>query len=500
MQKGSDVAALASAWIDSGAVVEKIYIPKYYGLTVAKQLEDLQSTHDLYTVRDLVDQGSITVSTGHEVGKAAYGTGDIPFVRTSDIANWEIKAAPKQGVSQEIYDAYAPRQNVRVGDILFVRDGTYLIGRNCFITDVDRDIVLQSHVLKIQVLPHSPLSPELLFLAFNAPIVQTQVRSKQFTADIIDTLGSRFYELVIPIPKSAQIRANLGAETANALAVRSHGKALIQHMPDLIEEVLETGDSSRLTKFVDLNSSERSKLLTQRAVTSEFGQFTHFWRQSDVVNGMIYLPKYYDVNIAAELASLEETCELRTIGELIDSGELEVTSGDEPGKAVYGTGDIPFLRTSDFTNWEVAGDPKQGVSESVYDEYAQKQSLQNLDVLLVRDGTYLVGSSCIVTHHDAKALFCGGLLRFRVTGGTLSPYLLLALLNSYIVKRQLRSKQFTRDVIDTLGLRYREVILPVPNSIAVRTALADAVEQTVQSRIEARQTIRRLSDELAPVA
>lgn len=491
---------LSSTWIHSAEVLEKIYIPKYYGLTVRDQLEELRSTHDLYTIRKLVDQGSILVSTGHEVGKAAYGTGDIPFVRTSDIANWEIKAAPKQGVSQDIYDQYAARQNVQIGDILFVRDGTYLIGRNCFITDVDRDIVLQSHVLKIQVLPTSALSPELLFLAFNSPFVQAQVRSKQFTADIIDTLGSRFYELIIPVPKATEARESLKQSTAEALAIRSHGKALIQHMPDLIEEVLRTGDPSRLTKFVDLKAGERSQLLTQRAVTSEFGQFTHFWRKSDAVDGLIYLPKYYDVTISSELEELKGSCELRTIGELINAEELEVTSGDEPGKAAYGTGDIPFLRTSDFTNWEVAGDPKQGVSQAVFDEYAKKQSLQDLDVLLVRDGTYLVGSSCIVTHHDAKALFCGGLLRFRVTGGTLSPYLLLALLNSYIVKRQLRSKQFTRDVIDTLGLRYREVVLPIPTSEAVRTELAEAVQETVQSRIEARQTIRRLSDEIATVA
>lgn len=32
----------------------------------------------------------------------AYGTGNIPFIRTSDISNWEIKADFKHGVSEEI--------------------------------------------------------------------------------------------------------------------------------------------------------------------------------------------------------------------------------------------------------------------------------------------------------------------------------------------------------------------------------------------------------------
>ena len=139
------------AWINTSELRDGVYIPKYYGLEIAHALEDLRDTHELITIRALVESGAISVSTGHEIGKAAYGTGEIPFVRTSDIANWEIKAAPKQGVSRDIYEKYASRQNVGVGDILFVRDGTYLIGRNCFITDVDRDILFQSHVLKIKV-------------------------------------------------------------------------------------------------------------------------------------------------------------------------------------------------------------------------------------------------------------------------------------------------------------------------------------------------------------
>ncbi|MEN8133097.1 MAG: hypothetical protein ABFS45_23550, partial [Pseudomonadota bacterium] len=52
-----------------------------------------------------------------------YGTGTIPFIRTSDFSNWEIKHDPKQGVSEEIYEQYAESQNVKEGDILLVRDG-----------------------------------------------------------------------------------------------------------------------------------------------------------------------------------------------------------------------------------------------------------------------------------------------------------------------------------------------------------------------------------------
>ncbi|TON78636.1 hypothetical protein, partial [Vibrio parahaemolyticus] len=67
-------------------------------------------------LQELHDKGIIEISTGDEVGKLAYGTGNIPFVRTSDISNWEVKLDPKHGVSEEIFQKYAKRQDVQEGD------------------------------------------------------------------------------------------------------------------------------------------------------------------------------------------------------------------------------------------------------------------------------------------------------------------------------------------------------------------------------------------------
>lgn len=50
----------------------------------------------------------------------------IPIVRISDFSNWEIKVDVKQGVSEEIYQHYAECEDVQIGDILLVRDGTYI--------------------------------------------------------------------------------------------------------------------------------------------------------------------------------------------------------------------------------------------------------------------------------------------------------------------------------------------------------------------------------------
>jgi hypothetical protein len=484
-------------WILSDKIRGKVFIPKYYNPEIDARLEDLRTTHDLLSIRELIDAKVLSSDTGDEIGKNAYGTGDIPFVRTSDIANWEIKTAPKQGVSKDIYEEYAADQDVQEGDILVVRDGTYLIGTNCFVTKVDKELVYQSHLLKLRVNQKADLDPHILFLALNSRVVQNQIRSFQFTADIIDTIGARFFDTVLAIPKSASTRKSLAARTAAALNARMLGKAFVKYCPVIVQQVLSSGSTESLDRYLSASPDEIIALLRQEAVTSEFGEFEHFWLSSSAIKDSILIPKYYEPSISVELRKLESHCELVSLGELRSRGVIEYDTGDEIGKIAYGTGSYPFLRTSDFANWEIKHDPKHGVSREIYETYAAHQDVRANDILLVRDGTYLVGSSCIVTPEDTSCLFCGGLFKIRaVQADMLDPFLLLGLLNSYIVKRQIRTKQFTRDVIDTLGNRIDEIILPIPKASGTRRAISSAIRNMIESRIGARHAIASLAAEL----
>src|SRR2546425_1838140 len=177
-----------------GAIRRGIFLPKYYNPEITVRLATLRKTHDLVVLGELLAKKHIQAATGDEIGKMAYGTGTIPFVRTSDVSNGELKTDAKQGVSEDIYAEYGPSQDVRAGDILFVRDGTYLIGQVALVTESDLPLLYQSHLLKFRVKQDSPLSPWLLLACLSAPIVKRQIRAKQFTADIIDTVGDRSEE------------------------------------------------------------------------------------------------------------------------------------------------------------------------------------------------------------------------------------------------------------------------------------------------------------------
>jgi type I restriction enzyme M protein len=193
--------------MDSKAVIDNVLCPRYYDPELDAELDSLSETHTLHKFGDLVEQGTLQITTGDEVGKLAYGTGEVPFIRTSDVSNWEIKVDPKHCIDRELFNSLKKKQDVQPGDILMVKDGTYLIGTCAIVTEYDREIVYQSHIYKIRVNKNDHgFEPFLLLALLSSPIVQRQIKAKQFTQDIIDSLGERIHELILPVPKAEKKR------------------------------------------------------------------------------------------------------------------------------------------------------------------------------------------------------------------------------------------------------------------------------------------------------
>jgi len=84
-----------------------------------------------------------TIKKGDEVGSKNYNDyltkedTDIPFIRTSDISNYEINQFPDCYVSQQIYENL--NQDLQAGDILFTKDGK--IGMVAMVTESDKAII-----------------------------------------------------------------------------------------------------------------------------------------------------------------------------------------------------------------------------------------------------------------------------------------------------------------------------------------------------------------------
>lgn len=177
--------------------------PRYYDKSPLKELE--RESHrlgaDLISIREMVKRGYLKIRKGHEVGAESYGTGDIPFVRTSDISNYEISIDPTRSVSEEIYEQFRDLEQLTPNDILMIVDGRYRIGRTAILHEHNYVCVVQSHIRIITSTSKSPIDALELLYILNLPMIQHQIRNLVFIQSTLGSLGSRLNEIMIPIPR-----------------------------------------------------------------------------------------------------------------------------------------------------------------------------------------------------------------------------------------------------------------------------------------------------------
>ena len=108
-----------------------------------------------------------------------------------------------------------------MNDILFVNDGTFLIGRTAMVTQQDIKIVIQSHVKKFRVEDTKKLNPFYFFYLLNSKIVRKQILSKTFVQATISTIGNRIKEIILPISKNQKEILKISKEIKNIIIEKS---------------------------------------------------------------------------------------------------------------------------------------------------------------------------------------------------------------------------------------------------------------------------------------
>jgi type I restriction enzyme S subunit len=163
----------------------------------------------LKTIKDkwqTIPVGEITdLKKGDEVGSETYigyldkHQTDVPFVRTSDIVNYEIDQYPDFFIPKEIYNEL--EQNFQCGDVLFTKDGK--IGMIGMITDNDKAIISSGFVgLRLNKKANKyGITPEYLFLALSIKEIGVYASKRRtVVASTIPHLREeRLKEIEIPI-------------------------------------------------------------------------------------------------------------------------------------------------------------------------------------------------------------------------------------------------------------------------------------------------------------
>ncbi len=146
-----------------------------------------------------------TVKKGDEVGSDNYNkylgkkNSDVPFIRTSDLVNYEMDRFPDFYIPEEIYQEL--KQDIKVGDVLFTKDGK--IGMTGIITKNDKAIIASGITrlrLKTEAKKYS-LTQEYLFLVMSLKETgfYPAIRRTVIASTIPHLREERLKEIDIPI-------------------------------------------------------------------------------------------------------------------------------------------------------------------------------------------------------------------------------------------------------------------------------------------------------------
>lgn len=215
---------------------EDLWTPKYSYPLYVNILESIKEKWEIVSLGEIVD-----VNKGSEVGSDNYKKyleridTDIPFIRTSDLVNYEIDQFPDFYIPEEIYKEL--EQDIKSQDILFTKDGK--IGMSAMITKSDKCIIA-SGISRIRLNEEAQkynISPEYLFLVLsvNETGLYPALRRTVIASTIPHLREKRLKEIEIPIldKKSIQEITKLVKES---FELKDKNKILIKKIIDEVDK------------------------------------------------------------------------------------------------------------------------------------------------------------------------------------------------------------------------------------------------------------------------
>lgn len=184
-----------------------------------------------------------TAKKGDEVGSDNYNKyldkkdSDIPFIRTSDIVNYEVDQFPDYYIPKEIYQEL--KQDIIAGDILFNNDGK--IGLVAILTPQNK-VIIQSHIKRLRLKTEAKkynITPEYLFLVLTIKEV-ARYQAERYTViqSTIPTILNHILDIEIPILDKNSID-EITKLVKEAFELKDEKKKLIKEVREEIDSYFD---------------------------------------------------------------------------------------------------------------------------------------------------------------------------------------------------------------------------------------------------------------------
>lgn len=214
-----------------------LWTPAYSFPIYKNIIKEISRKHHIIKLGELAN-----IKTGDEIGSDNYikyldkKDKDIPFIRTTDLVNYEVDQFPDFFTSEEAYVEF--NQDIRSGDLLFTKDGK--IGMCALVTENDKAI-LSSGIAKLRLKSESKkynITPEYLFIVLSTRETGyfPAIRRTVIASTIPHLRPERLKEIEIPVLDKFVID-NITEVTSEAFKLKNEKKKLIKEVNDEINNI-----------------------------------------------------------------------------------------------------------------------------------------------------------------------------------------------------------------------------------------------------------------------
>ena len=207
------------------------FCPYFYYPLFTEYMQTLKKKFKTIKLSQLID-----IKRGEEVGSENYSvslkkdSNDVPFIRTSDIINYEVDSYPDYYVVPEIKNQLT--QDIKEGDILFTKDGK--IGLSGMVTNSD-NCILASGIAYLRLKPTQKILPEYIFICLSSNIGLFQAKQRAVTSSTLPHLRpEHILEFEIPLIDEKYQR-EISKKIKQAFKLKDEKKMLIRETKKILE-------------------------------------------------------------------------------------------------------------------------------------------------------------------------------------------------------------------------------------------------------------------------
>lgn len=200
-----------STWVDSAALTDRLMaVPVYFDDRPTRQFAQfLQQADDLSgftagSIASLIQAGHVRANSGHGSPSSDLRAGEIPYIKVSDLRAGQVNINPTNRVSEVVARKYwrGPSSGLHPYDLLTPLRTSKNIGDFAVLMPGQERVVLTKEILVLHATESAPFDNFYLLWAMSLEVVRKQWDRIVFMQTNREDAGSRYQEILLPIPTS----------------------------------------------------------------------------------------------------------------------------------------------------------------------------------------------------------------------------------------------------------------------------------------------------------